>query len=53
MISLKNYQTRVLDSLRDFFRLSSRDGRPEAAFRTVLAKNDMPPVHTFPWWQPA
>src|ERR1017187_7125846 len=48
MISLKTYQSRVLDSLRDFFRQSSKDGRPEEAFRAVLAKNAMPPVPYIP-----
>ncbi len=32
MITLKDYQSRVLDSLRDFFRQCAKDGRPEAAF---------------------
>ena len=48
MIALKTYQSRVLDSLRDFFRQTSRDGRPEDAFRAVLAKNAMPPVPYIP-----
>ena len=48
MISLKTYQSRVLDSLRDFFRQSSKDGRPEEAFRAVLEKNAMPPVPYIP-----
>ncbi len=39
MITLKDYQTRVLDSLRDFFRQCSKDGRPEAAFQAVQFKN--------------
>ncbi|HXR04919.1 MAG TPA: DEAD/DEAH box helicase family protein [Verrucomicrobiae bacterium] len=42
MITPKNYQTRVLDSLRDFFRQCSRDGHPEAAFQKVLAQNNQP-----------
>jgi hypothetical protein len=44
MIALKNYQSRVLDSLRDFSRQPSKDGRPEEAFRAVLELNAMPPV---------
>ena len=32
MITLKSYQERVLDSLRDFFIQCANDGRPEAAF---------------------
>ena len=39
MITLKDYQLRVLDSLRDFFRQCSKDGRPEAAFQAVQMKN--------------
>jgi type III restriction enzyme len=48
MISLKDYQTRVLDSLRDFFRQCSRDGHPEAAFQRVLIQNSQPPVPYIP-----
>ena len=33
MITLKDYQTRVLDSLRNFLRQCSKDGRPEGAFQ--------------------
>jgi len=39
MIALKPYQERVLDSLRDFFRECSRDGRPEGAFQAVQFSN--------------
>ncbi|MBI3919738.1 MAG: DEAD/DEAH box helicase family protein [Betaproteobacteria bacterium] len=39
MITLKPYQTRVLDSLRDFFRQCAQDGHPEAAFQAVQFKN--------------
>ena len=39
MIALKDYQTRVLDSLRDFFRQCSQDGRPESAFQAVQFNN--------------
>ena len=39
MIMLKDYQQRVLDSLRDFFRLCSRDGRPAEAFQVVQSRN--------------
>lgn len=39
MIALKDYQTRVLDSLRDFFRQCSKDGNPKAAFDAVQLKN--------------
>ncbi len=48
MIALKNYQERVLDSLRDFFRQTSRDGRPEEAYRAVLAGNSLPAVPYLP-----
>ena len=39
MIALKDYQHRVLGSLRDFFRQCSKEGRPEGAFETVQLKN--------------
>ena len=39
MIALKDYQHRVLDSLREFFQLSSKSGRPADAFRHVCAMN--------------
>ena len=48
MITLKHYQTRVLDSLRDFFRQCSRDGRPEAAFQAVQLRNGRTPMPYFP-----
>ena len=48
MIALKDYQTRVLDSLRDFFRQCSKDGRPESAFQSVLLKNNQPLVPYIP-----
>lgn len=40
MIALKDYQHRVLGSLRDFFRQCSKEGRPEGAFEAVHLKND-------------
>ena len=39
MITLKPYQERVLDSLRDFFRECARDRRPEGAFQAVQFNN--------------
>jgi len=42
MITPKEYQSRVLDSLFDFFRRCSKNGHPEAAFQNVLAKNNQP-----------
>lgn len=48
MITLKAYQRRVLDSLRDFFRQCSESGRPEIAFRAVQAQNGRPPMHYLP-----
>ena len=39
MITLKPYQERVLDSLRDFLRQCASDGRPEAAFQAVQIGN--------------
>lgn len=49
MITLKAYQERVLDSLRDFFRQCAREGRAEAAFQAVQFKNgDSSPVPYIP-----
>jgi type III restriction enzyme len=48
MITLKGYQERVLDSLRDFFRQCSRDHRPEAAFQAVQLRNTRTPVPYLP-----
>jgi type III restriction enzyme len=48
MITLKDYQNRVLDSLRDFLRQCSKDGRPEAAFQAVQLRNNAPPVPYIP-----
>ena len=50
MITLKDYQIRVLDSLRDFLRQCSRDRHPNAAFQAVqrgeaLAVGLADPVH--------
>ena len=39
MIALKPYQNRVLDSLREFFKLCSKTGSPAEAFAAVTAKN--------------
>ena len=38
MITLKDYQTRVLDSLRDFLRQAARDQDPDPAFREVTRR---------------
>jgi type III restriction enzyme len=48
MITLKDYQERVLDSLRDFFRQCSKDGRPEGAFQAVQLRNGRTPVPYIP-----
>ena len=48
MITLKDYQSRVLDSLRDFFRQCSKDGRPEAAFQAVQLRNGRMPGALYP-----
>ena len=48
MITLKDYQKRVLDSLRDFFRQCSKDGRPEAAFQMVQLQNSRTPTPYIP-----
>lgn len=39
MITLKAYQERVLESLREFFRQCAREGRLEAAFQAVQFRN--------------
>ena len=39
MITLKDYQQRVLDSLRDFLRQCARDRHPSAAFQRTLERN--------------
>lgn len=39
MIILKDYQHRVLDSLRDFLRQTARDGYPERAFQEIQQRN--------------
>ncbi len=48
MITLKDYQLRVLDSLRDFFRQCSTDGEPRAAFQRVQLLNSRQPVDYIP-----
>ena len=48
MIALKDYQIRVLDSLRDFLRQCSKDGRPDAAFQSVQIMNARQPVPYIP-----
>lgn len=48
MITLKDYQARVLDSLRDFFRQCSRDNRPESAFQNVQIRNSSYPLPYIP-----
>ena len=44
MITLKEYQTRVLDSLSEFFRLVARTGDPASAFRDVTARTFQQPM---------
>ncbi len=39
MIALKDYQQRVLDSLRDFLRQCARERHPSAAFQRALERN--------------
>jgi type III restriction enzyme len=48
VITLKDYQERVLDSLRHFFHQCSKDGRPEAAFEAVQLQNGRLPTPYFP-----
>ncbi|MBI4000974.1 MAG: DEAD/DEAH box helicase family protein [Nitrospira defluvii] len=38
MITLKDYQERVLDSLREFFRLTAQTRNPDASFRNVTRR---------------
>ena len=38
MITLKDYQERVLDSLREFFRLTAQTGDPVSAFRDTTRR---------------
>ncbi len=38
MIQLKDYQERVLESLRDFLRLTARSGSPAEAYREVTQR---------------
>jgi type III restriction enzyme len=48
MITLKDYQERVLDSLRDFFRQCSQGQSLAAAFQAVQIKNNRQPVPYLP-----
>ncbi|MEO6061948.1 MAG: DEAD/DEAH box helicase family protein [Thermoflexales bacterium] len=48
MITLKHYQTRVLDTLTAFFRQCSKDGHPEAAFQQALSGNGQAVLPYFP-----
>lgn len=48
MITLKDYQIRVLDSLSDFFRQSSKEGRLDPAFQAVQIKNARQPLPYIP-----
>lgn len=48
MITLKDYQTRVLDSLCEFFRQAAKDGRPEEAFNEVRRRNNFSPITYLP-----
>jgi len=43
MIALKEYQSRVLDSLRYFFHECSRDGQPTRAFQAAQERNGQGP----------
>lgn len=38
MITLKDYQERVLESLRDFFRLTAQTGHPDQVFREITQR---------------
>ncbi len=48
VITLKDYQARVLDSLRQFFRQCSKEGRPEAAFEAVQRQHGRWPTPYLP-----
>jgi type III restriction enzyme len=48
MIALKPYQSRVLESLEQFFRETARDGRPEKAFHVVQERNAQQPLPYLP-----
>ena len=48
MITLKDYQLRVLDSLQLFFRQCSKDGHPETAFREAQIRNNRTPTPYIP-----
>ena len=48
MIVLKEYQIRVLDSLRTFFRQCSTDGHPEAAFHAAQLLAGRTPIPYIP-----
>lgn len=48
MITLKRYQTDVLDTLREFLRQCSRDGRAEAAFQAAQLRQGGFPVPYLP-----
>lgn len=48
MITLKDYQIRVLDSLREFLRQCSGEGHPEAAFQAAQIRNGRTPVPYLP-----
>ena len=48
MITLKDYQQRVLDSLREFLRQCARDRHPSAAFQRALERNGAPKLPYIP-----
>ncbi len=48
MISLKDYQERVLESLRDFFRQCAKDRNLNAAFQAMQLRNNRAPLPYIP-----
>ncbi|HMO05102.1 MAG TPA: DEAD/DEAH box helicase family protein [Kiritimatiellia bacterium] len=48
MIALKDYQIRVLDSLREFFRIAARTRNPAEAFQEVLQLSGRPVMPYIP-----
>lgn len=47
-LQLKDYQERVIESLRMFCRQCAKDGHPEAAFQSVLLRNGREPEPYLP-----
>ena len=48
MISLKHYQSELLESLRGFFRRCSKDGRPEPGYQAIQEQRGRQPLPYIP-----